>query len=356
MMISEGGAKINCEEGVFYNPKMEISRDIVSATIGVVGAKTFCDGHSATGIKAIRARLENENLECVDAVDLSKKACALIQKNILLNGLEGKINAIQDDVRYVLMKKNYDFVEIDPFGTPAPYFASLADSFSWRKFGHFSVTATDTAVLCGAEARACRRMYGAVPFHNEIVHENGLRILIARMQSIFAEKNVAIHPILSLSHRHYLKIFFRAEKGAVPCDKNIAKIRYFAYCEKCKNRKYIRPGDGSVCELCGSKMTVAGPVWSGLLHNSLFLKMMAAEIENRHYKCKDEELRLLQTLENENFDGFCYELHTLCRGRHIPKTADILEKLHQNGLRAAPTAYKSWIIRTNANVNEILGD
>ena len=186
MMITEGSVRIASADGVFYNPKMELNRDLLSAAVGVLGVKEFCDGHSATGIKALRAILENDCVESVDAVDLSKRACAIIESNIGLNNAKG-ITVINDDIRRVLMEKKYDFVEIDPFGTPAPYFASLAESFSWRKSGHFSVTATDTAVLCGAEAKACKRMYGSVPFHNEIVHESALRILIARIQSIFAE-------------------------------------------------------------------------------------------------------------------------------------------------------------------------
>jgi len=352
MMITEGNVKIAKDDGVFYNPQMEINRDLLSIAIGVLGVKTFCDGHSATGIKAIRASAEN-TVESVDAVELSANACDTIRKNVALNGMTN-INIVNEDVRFVLMRKNYEFVEIDPFGTPAPYFYALADSFSWRKSGYFSMTATDTAVLCGAEAKACRRMYGAVPFHKECVHEAGLRILIGRIQSIFAKDNIAVTPLLSLSHRHYLKVFMEAKKSAQQCDRNLDMIKYFAYCEKCKGRRYIKPGDSAHCETCNAKMLVAGPMWAGLLHNTEFLDKMMAECERRRYKNAEEELRILHTLRDENFEGFCYDLHTLYRGAHIPKTLDVIERLRSKGFKAAQTTYKNWIIRTDApDIKEI---
>ncbi|MEM3364093.1 MAG: hypothetical protein QXS93_01120 [Candidatus Micrarchaeia archaeon] len=353
MMISEGGCRILCEEGVFYNPRMEINRDLLSAAISVTGAKSFCDGHSATGIKAIRAVCES-SVESADAVDLSKKAIALIRRNIALNNLEGKINVVNDDVRFVLMRHNYDFVEIDPFGTPAPYFDALADSFSWRKRGHFSVTATDTAVLCGAESKACRRVYGSIPFHKEFVHESGIRILISRIQSIFAGRNIAVIPQLSISHRHYIKIFFEVRKSAVLCDESLSKSKMLAYCEKCLHRKYFKAGESAICDFCGAKMQVAGPFWAGLLHDTAFVDKMIHTIEKREYRSSEEELNLLNAIKSENFEGFCYELHTLFRGKHIPKTEKVLGALRDSGFKASPTVYKNWIIRTTATAKEIV--
>ncbi|MCX8200293.1 MAG: hypothetical protein N3G76_02375 [Candidatus Micrarchaeota archaeon] len=355
MMVSEGSAKIECVEGVFYNPRMEINRDLLSAAVGAAGAASFCDGHAATGIKAIRVARENSCVVHADAVDLSRKAVALIEKNIALNGVAGKVSAIQNDIRFVLMRQNYDFVEIDPFGSPAPYLDALADSFSWRKNGHFSATATDTAVLCGAEHKACRRIYGAIPFHKEFVHESGIRILVARIQSVLAGRNLAAIPLLSLSHRHYIKLFFEVRKSAVQCDKLLGSAQMLGYCEKCKHREYFKIGESAVCGVCSGKMLIAGPFWSGLLHDNAFMGRMAREIEKRGYTNADEELRLLSTLTNENFDGFCYELHTLFRGRHIPKTGDVLKALRDNGFNAAKTAYKSWTIRTNATAKDIYG-
>ncbi len=353
-IITEGMAKIMVEDGIFYNPKMEINRDLVSTAVGVAGAKTYCDGHSASGIKAIRVMMENACVEKVDAVDMSERACDGISENARRNNVMN-INVIRDDLRSVLMNNNYDFVEIDPFGTPVPFLHSLAESFSWRKSGYFSLTATDTAVLCGAEARACRRNYGSTPLHNEFVHESGLRILIYKTQNVFAEKNIAISPLLSISHRHYLKVFFEARKDARLCDANLARMKYLLYCNKCKNRRYINIGESRKCDVCGNTAIVAGPFWSGRLHDDGFVSMMMKEIEKRGYKNAEEELKLLATLKNENFEGYCYDLHVIFKGKPIPRNDAILERLRGNGFRAELTSYRNGrIIRTDAGIKEIM--
>ncbi len=348
--IKEGLAEINAREGVFYNPNMEINRDLLVSALKCLNVKDFCDGHTATGIKAIRAALE-AGVENACAVDLSNNACENATSNAKMNKV--KVKVIHSDIREHLMRHNHEFVEIDPFGSPAPYMHFLAESFSWRKCGYSSLTATDTAVLCGAERNACRRIYGAIPLHDEIVHEIGLRILIQRTQATLAEKNIAATPILSLSHRHYLKVFFRIERSAKKCDDALKLIAYFAYCAKCKHRKYINIGETSTCEHCGSKMMVAGPVWKGLTHDSEFVKQCANHIKNMEYKQMKEEIKLLTACIDENFDGMCYDLHSIFKGGSIPKTDNIMRRLKENGFKAEKTHYKSWIIKTDASAAQI---
>ncbi|MEM0438268.1 MAG: hypothetical protein QXU54_03125 [Candidatus Micrarchaeia archaeon] len=353
-VIQEGLAKVDARAGVFYNPRMEINRDIVSAAVGAAGAKTYCDGHSASGIKAIRVCLENPQIERVDAVDLSKRACSIIQSNVALNGCS-KITVLNDDLRRVLLSHNYDFVEIDPFGTPVPFLDALSTSLSWRKQGYISITATDTAVLCGAEVRACRRNYGSVPLHDECVHEGGLRILIKKVQESFAPNGIAVEPLLSLSHRHYLKIIARCVRSAAKCDASLRQIAYLHYCPQCKHREYAHAGKNAVCSACGSAMRVHGPYWAGRLHNDEFLNALGEEIARRGYRSADEELALLDVVRGENFTGHCYDLHKLFRGTNPPKTGQIVKQLRSGGFKAAETQYKGWIIRTDATVADICG-
>ena len=72
------------KNNLFYNPEMEINRDIISSTIGVLKAKVVCDGHSASGVKGIRSAMENNSVEKVYLVDYSEKCCNVIIKNIEL--------------------------------------------------------------------------------------------------------------------------------------------------------------------------------------------------------------------------------------------------------------------------------
>lgn len=350
--VKEGGVFIKIMDGVFYNPKMEINRDLLIAVLQCLNIKEFCDAHTATGIKAIRASSENDCISKICCVDLSKKACKNAAENARINGIND-IKIINADIRKHLLENNYEFVEIDPFGSPAPYVCSLADSCSWRRSGYFSLTATDTAVLCGAEHKACVRIYGAAPLHKEIVHEIGLRILTQFVQKMFAQKNLAVLPILSISHRHYLKIFFRFNRDANKCNEIIKNISYFAYCDKCRNRRYINIGESRICERCGNKMLIAGPVWRGLLHDSKLAECCIRLIEQRKYNESKEEISLLKTIVRENFDGVCYDLHTVFKGEQIPKTSEVIAKLRNKGYCAEITSYGKQIIRTNAGISQI---
>jgi tRNA G26 N,N-dimethylase Trm1 len=81
---------------------------------------------------------------------------------------------------------------------------------------------------------------------------------------------------------------------------------------------------------------------------------MLERLKKEKYKNKDEELELLETILKENFDGFCYDLHKVFRGKELPRTKKIVENLVQKGFQASETQYKSWQIRTNANVSDVI--
>ena len=205
VLISEGLAKIAGAENVFYNPHMEFCRDISSLAVGAIGGKiSICDSFCASGIRGIRYKLENSNVESVSFVDLSKNACALAKKNLKLDKVKGKV--ANEDVRRFFLDNEFDFVELDPFGTPAPYLHYAFNSFRSKKIGYVSATATDVAVLCGAHSEACLKVYQSHPVDNEFCHENGVRILVGKMAREAADSELGIEPIISFSHRHYMKV------------------------------------------------------------------------------------------------------------------------------------------------------
>ena len=55
-----------------------------------------------------------------------------------------------------MSEEKFGFVDLDPFGTPAPFIDAAIRS-SGKYLG---VTATDTAPLCGAHLKAGIRRYG----------------------------------------------------------------------------------------------------------------------------------------------------------------------------------------------------
>lgn len=343
------------KSNLFYNPQMEINRDIISASVGVLGVKVMCDGHSASGVKGIRCAHENEELEEVYLVDYSEKCFNAIKRNVELNGLEGKCFPVRENVNKYVMDKRFNFIEIDPFGSPVPHLYYVLESVSKSKETYFSVTATDVQVLCGPELKSCERIYGVKRLREECVHEWGLRTLITKVQRTFAEKNICAYPLLSLSHKHYLKVIFRTEKNAKKTNEILNTHKYLMYCTKCKNRKYIEVGESKKCSNCGEEKTlIRGLFYTGEIHSTEFVERLIKEIEGREYKNKEEELNLLNRIKEENFEGLCYDLHNVYKGETIPKTESIFSNLNEEGYKYSLTQYKNnWIIRTNAPFEKI---
>ena len=106
--------------------------------------------------------------------DWSPEALELIKENIKINGLEEKTLATRKSANVLLHEQKYHIVDLDPFGTPAPFL----DAASASVRSMLSVTATDTAPLCGAHLKAGIRKYAAVPLNTEYHSEMGLRVLL----------------------------------------------------------------------------------------------------------------------------------------------------------------------------------
>ena len=66
-------------------------------------------------------------------------------------------------------------VDVDPFGTPAPYVQGALAAAD--EGAMVSLTATDTATLCGVFPTVARRRYGANVVKGESPHEAAIRLL-----------------------------------------------------------------------------------------------------------------------------------------------------------------------------------
>ena len=191
-------------KGVFYNPAMRLSRDL-----HVAFAKQFnfsgimLDGLAASGIRGIRLNLEaGVNVEFCDS---SRMATETIAGNLEMNGIKSKI--YNERVEDLLQDRKYDWIDIDPFGTPAPYLEAALKGLN--DGGILGVAATDTAVLCGAKPSICMKRYGAVSMRRVAAKEVGVRILLSMIHNIASGMGKGIEPLLCYSEGHHLRVFVR---------------------------------------------------------------------------------------------------------------------------------------------------
>jgi tRNA (guanine26-N2/guanine27-N2)-dimethyltransferase len=339
---------------VFYNPRMKLNRDICCAFARTLeDGKAFADVLAGSGAKGIR--VANESSCTVHLNDGSRHAFELIKKNAGLNDVNVEVSNL--DANLFLAKNKFDFIDIDPFGTPVPFLdnAVLASS----KDGYLGVTATDTAPLCGVYPAACFRKYGAKPLRSEFCHETGLRILLGHVARTAAKYKRGVKCLLSHSTEHYFRLYVKLATGKRKADASLSEMGYVYYCRKCLAREYKKgflPEQGS-CE-CGNKYEAAGPLWLGRIKEGAALKKV---IKNSYYlNCTNTE-RLLNTVLLEIDVPFYYDVHRLCKTlkMNAPPIDEVMDALLDEGYAASRTHFAPTGIRTDAplhkNLNVLFG-
>ncbi|MGC8676464.1 MAG: hypothetical protein ACP5T3_03035 [Candidatus Micrarchaeia archaeon] len=350
--IKEGLAEIIVNDGTFYNAKMKRLRDmsvIFLKSLGL-GSASVLDSTAATGIRGIRYLLEALHGKAV-LLDINPKAYANAQENIARNRLGSVAEAINASVQEFAngTAEKFDVIDLDPFGTPAPYVYDLLKLA--KDNAVFMITATDTATLCGAEGDACLRIYAARPARNELCHEASLRILLAYVARIAAQFNFGIVPLFGIAELHYVRIFIRLEKGASKAVASVKSIGAASSCNKCHAFYYSLSPEcaASVCANCGSRTEQFGPLWLGKLYDKAAVARMLDIAE-------DPGIRA--TLQGA-FDGldtpFFYSLDKITEHMRMGSVqrSKVVELLKQQHAEASATSFGRNAIKTNAGIKEI---
>ncbi len=239
----------------FYNRQMEFNRDVCIAFLAGTASDGFrvLDANGATGIRSARIAIEIPLRLRITCNDTEKNATSLMRENFRRLGLDG-IRITSRRAQALLAEEHFDYIDIDPFGTPAGYIPAAVQSVSGG--GIMAITATDAAVLCGS-ARGSERRYlcraGRWPF----MHEVGLRNLTGYVVRMAASYDRAAYPLLSYYADHYFRIYFRFADGGTRAEKQLESIGYAHYDSRTGERRVDLEYD----------VRAAGPMWIGPLHD-----------------------------------------------------------------------------------------
>lgn len=351
--VKEGKVTIEMGDKVFYNPRMEMNRDITVACLSCMSdVSSYVDAMAASGIRGIRIKAEVPREIDVTVNDWDAGAFELIGQNAVANKVT--INATNRGANTLLSSTQYDFVDIDPFGTPSPYIDSVCRSAK-RAMG---VTATDTAPLCGAHLKAGIRRYGAYPVKTEYYPEIGLRVLFGKVAREQAKYDKAVRPLLCHATEHYVRLYLAVEHGVVEADEMVDRLGFIVHCFKCFYRYEVSGLSIAVsdrCPVCGSPVKVAGPLWIGPLKDDSFVDQVIGVVRTGDFGKKERALRLLETVRSELDVPTYYDHHKMCRElKATPTTIEVLlESLRAAGYRASRTHFSGVGFRTEAPLNEI---
>jgi len=338
---------------VFYNPAMESNRNITILLLNSLENQhlNLADPLAGSGIRSIRflKELTPGKINHLFVNDQKKWFKAYFNQALKLNQLhKDNLSIFNEEASLFLLNrvndKNkpehfcgyFDYIELDPFGSPNPFLSSAIGRIS--RNGILAVTATDTAALTGTYPASAKRKYWSMITKNHMMHELGLRILVRKVQLLGMQFDKALIPVLAYCKAHYFRIYFKSLKGKEKCNEMAKQHLYLLYN---KNTLEFELSEGNIKK----NYSAIGPLWAGKLFDKVLLRRM---IEINVFNQEKKFLDLLY--QEKDVVGF-HDLHELSRKYQFktPKIDLALNKLNGTRSHFSPTG-----IKTNKKISEII--
>ena len=321
------------------------------------------DALCATGSRINRWLTElpsekSERLLLVGA-DLDEEALEFAKENC--PGVEFR----NEDSRQVLLSSGWQWIDIDPFGSPVPFLDSAMQSSARRAV--MEITATDTAALTGSSATACLRRYGAKIRTDEMAHDSALRLLMATIARTAAQHDRCIMPLMSSWDSHHLRVSVKVHRSIQAANVLEEQLGWRVASPTTEELQVateagLHPqgseGEQPFCLLPFSHpirrddKRISGPLWTGPLFDQDVLTSMT--VERATTLCGDEAETAVRHWLGES--GLAETpsliitdmLPKYCDVGGPPKIIELVAGLQEAGFKAAVARWGAPAIRTDA--------
>ncbi len=351
-------SKVPPKTPAFFNPVARLSRDLsitaYRAYLPSLKSKTFADGFAGVGARALRVATEIPEIDAVYVNDINATAIGAAKQAAKLNLIEGRCHFSTNEVCKFLMQgteegDRFGIVDLDPFGTPARHIDCVLRGALGG--GLVSVTATDTAVLCGIYPEVCLRRYYGRPLNNSYGNETAIRLMLSLIALTASRLELAIRPIFVHATMHYMRVYATVSVSSSQANVVYSNIGYVLHCFQCGHRIKVAEYEEKKCDLCGSLMRVGGQLWTGAVHDKEFVRRMV-ELDNGR-----QSKKVLEAAEEELGDIPYYfkadEISSKLR-TNPHSVQKIIEKLRSSGFAASRTALNPGAFKTDARLDMIL--
>jgi tRNA (guanine26-N2/guanine27-N2)-dimethyltransferase len=341
---------------VFFNPSASVNRDVTISITSATEGETFCDSMCGVGARGVRVAKEVKRIKAVALVDFNEASIRAARRASVLNGVRRKCEFTLSETSSFLSSRfgrdqRFDFVDVDPFGTPArqlqPSVSATADG------GIISVTATDTAVLCGVYPEVSKRRYGSLSLNNRFHHETGVRILFSALAREAAKLDAGIRPVAAHSTRHYIRVYAKLEIGAAKADQSLDALGFVIWCKYCGHCT-TSEDPGHSCDSCGMKVKVAGPLWLGAVSDNRVTSPAAGVAEKNGFVQASKVLESL--LGEDRFPPWSFSIEDVCSDLKIASVpeGDVYRALAASGHKAMRTPFEKLGVKTDASRAEFM--
>ena len=292
---------------------------------------------AATGARGLRVIHESGGFAAFDLTEHDPEAVELLRRNATPYESEGA-RVRTHDARTPLAVAAFDYVDLDPYGTPVPFLSAALEALA--PGGLLAVTATDTRVLAGAQAGVAERRYGGRPIRGRLGPESGLRLLLSLVSARASERGRTIVPRLAYVGDHHVRAYVTV-RARDPAD--------------------APPPVGLVdpASWTGPRLlppTVYGPMWLGPLFDPAWVDTLAPPTPSADPRRTTRMIELCRG-ECRIQAPFYYETNVLARELHFaepPAPPAMVEELARRGHKAAPTHARPGAFRTEAPYAEVV--
>uniref|UniRef100_A0AAZ3SXD9 tRNA (guanine(26)-N(2))-dimethyltransferase n=1 Tax=Oncorhynchus tshawytscha TaxID=74940 RepID=A0AAZ3SXD9_ONCTS len=412
----------------YFNRKMKTNRQLVFCSLAVLAEERnpleSLDAFGATGIMGLQWAKHLRNAVKVTITDINEVCVKMIRENCNLNhirvegsrgssrvpdGGAGDVDGVpiatvevaKMDANVIMHLRSFDYIHLDPFGTAVNYLDSAFRNI--RNLGIISVTSTDTGSLYSKSLNVTMRHYGSNIVRTEYYKELAARMVLATVARAAARCNKGIEVLLAVAVEHFVLVVVRVLRGPTQADESAKRIRQLIHCQWCEERVFLKLGSmveenlyrQLPCNCHGSmpgKTAVElGPLWSGPLFNSGFLRRMlfaavqhsmediqplvktlicesecttlkssvhgpTALINQGKRKTGDEPGNVVKKLKSDGsleHPAFYYGIHRhSIRGMNMPKLNRFLQYLTEAGFRVSRTHFDPTGVRTDATLDQ----
>nr|XP_040039519.1 TRMT1-like protein isoform X1 [Gasterosteus aculeatus aculeatus] len=301
----------------YFNRKMKTNRQLVFCSLAVLAEERnpleCLDAFGATGIMGLQWAKHLRNAVKVTITDISDTCIKMIKENCELNhirvdggprgsrgprgpdGVSGEaegapiatVEVVKMDANVTMHMWPFDYIHLDPFGTAVNYLDAAFRNV--RNLGIISVTSTDTGSLYSKSPNVTLRHYGCHIVRTEYYRELAARMVVATMARAAARCNKGIEVLLAVALEHFVLVVVRVLRGPTQADETAKRLRKLVHCQWCEERVFLKLGnmvdETLPCNCHGSlpgKTAVQlGPLWSGPLFNTGFLRrMLSAAVQH----------------------------------------------------------------------------
>ena len=225
------------------------------------------------------------------------------------------------DAKLAMADASYQWIDIDPFGSPVPFIDSAIQSLA--RTGVLEVTATDTAALTGSSLSSQKRRYDSQGIVDDYAHDDAIRVLLGLIAKIAAMHDRIIKPILALFDGHHVRVSVlvkTSKEGASEFQNNIGyrlRTNTIPY-------KFIKYPSAE------QRRQASGPLWIGpLMDKEIASRLTESNAINTCLPSSEELTKLTTNGLEWGEKDVEYATREMVRSvRHIASAADLLSREH----------------------------